>query len=170
MGEHDIDGRHMFTREELHAMAVKRFGPNPSNWAFKCPMCSDIAVASDFPSPGSERLGQDCVGRHRGQPEAENGRPANKERGCNWCAYGLFRGPWIITLPADGDQPAREMGAFPLATVEETIEHARIHNRPWPVVVDEAQEISEEDFEGLPDTARESIDGTEVWKGTSHGG
>lgn len=146
MGAHDIDGRHEFTRDELHAMAVERFGPIPQNWAFKCPMCGDVAISGDFPSPGSERLGQECVGRLTHQPEAVDGHPANSSRGCNWCAYGLFRGPWIITIPAEEGRPERTMGAFPLATVEEALAHADLVKRPWPAVIDEAQDISEEPY------------------------
>lgn len=138
--------RYQFTRDELHAMAVERFGPNPQNWAFKCPMCGDVAIAADFPSPGSDHLGQICVGRLTHQPEAVDGHPANSSRGCNWCAFGLFRGPWLITLPAEGDHPERTVGAFPLATVEEAIAHADLVKRPWPRVIDEAQDISEEPY------------------------
>lgn len=163
------EDRYQYTRDELHAMAVERFGPNPSNWAFKCPACADVAIASDFPSPGSERLGQECVGRHRGQPAAENGHPANNDRGCNWCAYGLFRGPWIITIPAEGDQPERTMGAFPLATVQEAVEHADLIKRPWPRVVDEAQDITDEDFDQLPEASTMAAsDEAQVWRGSTH--
>lgn len=102
------------TQEELATEAAQCFGPDPRTWAFQCPRCGDIAVAGDFPVGEEGRLGQECVGRWRGAlkgPANGNAGQGVAERGCDWTAYGLFRGPWEIVLP-DG----RSIWGFPLAT------------------------------------------------------
>lgn len=76
------------TQAELVAMARQRFGSDPMAWAFVCPNCGDVAVAGDFPE-GSEQLGQYCVGNWL----------RSDARGCDWKAFGLFRGPWEIVMP-----------------------------------------------------------------------
>lgn len=104
-----------FTQAELAALAKERFGDDPKQWRFECPHCGDVACAQDFSDagvPGPEiAIGQECIGRKTGaltKPEPTN------TRGCDWCAYGLFRGPWLITLP-DG----KDVGSFRLARASE---------------------------------------------------
>ncbi|WP_326646091.1 hypothetical protein OG884_15680 [Streptosporangium sp. NBC_01755] len=104
------------TQAELLAELRERFGDDWTSWAFQCPHCSDIATGLDFsvalnnyPRKGhdgqevtaSAVLGQECIGRTLSKGE---------ERGCDWAAYGLFRGPWELTLP-DG----QSMWCFPIA-------------------------------------------------------
>jgi hypothetical protein len=105
------------TQAELVAEATERFGNDPMNWAFRCPSCGDEATGADFrdalekhpserkgqPVTASDLLGQECIGRTLG-PDG---------RGCNWAAYGLFRGPWEIVMP-DG----HSAWGFPLADGE----------------------------------------------------
>jgi hypothetical protein len=106
------------TQAELAAEATERFGEDPGGWAFQCPNCGDIATAYDFREalelhPATrdgqavqpvELIGQECIGRTLGALEG------NAERGCNWTAYGLFAGPWTVTLPS-----GKKICAFPLA-------------------------------------------------------
>lgn len=102
----------LLTQDELVALAIERFGPDPTNWAFVCPSCGDVAVASDFPD-GSDSLGQVCVGRHLGALDRDRPETTNRNqrgRGCDWAAGGLFRGPWFVAT-AEG----REIPAFALA-------------------------------------------------------
>ncbi|MGY0067689.1 VVA0879 family protein [Streptomyces sp. QTS137] len=111
------------TQAELVAEATERFGKDPINWAFVCPSCGDVATGGDFREAlvekprkhhtgadviASDVVGQECIGRTLGV--LEKGRGTYTGRGCDWVAYGLFGGPWTITLP-DG----RSMHAFPLA-------------------------------------------------------
>lgn len=110
------------TQAELLAELEARFGPDPMDWAFQCPNCGDAATGRDFREalaahPRQERgeavaasdvLGQECIGRTLGALSKGNGK--YEGRGCNWCAYGLFSGPWTVTLPEGGT-----MGCFPLA-------------------------------------------------------
>ena len=108
--------RWRFTLDELHAMANERFGDDPREWAFQCPNCKDITTPADFlalnqnpeytsrftePTTGQE-CGQMCIGRLLGA----GGQPSTGRRGCNWAAFGLFRGPWIITMPDGKETPA----------------------------------------------------------------
>lgn len=105
------------TQDQLVTELVARFGPKPSNWAFQCPSCGDIATGGDFRAAldgaglpdvyASARLGQECIGRTLG---ALRRGVEYKGRGCDWCAYGLFRGPDFVVLP-DG----REAPSFPIA-------------------------------------------------------
>lgn len=113
-----VDETYRFTQKELLAEAKRRFGDDPLDWAFVCPTCGDVATARDFKAAGGDpnRIGQECIGRSMGAlsgaPTKDGGR-SKASRGCDWCAYGLFRGPWIITMP-DG----REVGSFRLAEAE----------------------------------------------------
>lgn len=111
------------TQDELIAEATERFGKDPVNWAFLCPSCGDIATGADFSEAltahprkhrsgadviASDVVGQECIGRTLGALKKDSGKYTG--RGCDWAAYGLFGGPWTVTLP-DG----RTMHAFPLA-------------------------------------------------------
>ncbi|SDM76606.1 VVA0879 family protein [Streptomyces wuyuanensis] len=111
------------TQAELLAEARERFGDDPLKWAFICPTCGDIATGEDFSNAladhprknrageaviASDLVGQECIGRTLGALAKGAGKYSG--RGCDWAAYGLFAGPWEITLP-DG----RSMHAFPLA-------------------------------------------------------
>lgn len=92
-------------------LANERFGSDGRKIAFRCPNCEDVATTQDFLDVGSHAYGQECIGRSLGALDKDyNGR------GCNWTAYGLFKGPWLVTLP-DGS----EIGCFPLAEVEEVL-------------------------------------------------
>lgn len=107
------------TRAALVAEARRRFGDDPLTWAFVCPHCGDIANAADFTAAGADpnRVGQECVGRHLGAlDKAATGTDGRKHasRGCDWVAYGLFRGPWFIQIP-DDKGGMREAPSFPLA-------------------------------------------------------
>lgn len=115
------------TQEELVAEARERFGDNPFDWAFECPNCGDVATAHDFskvlaqnlrerdgkPVMASDLLGQECIGRLLGAlkgPDGTEGGRGEAPRGCDWTAYGLFRGPWEVVMP-DG----HSAWGFPLA-------------------------------------------------------
>lgn len=110
------------TQQELIAEATTRFGKNPLQWAFICPSCGDIANGTEFITAlenhprkhrtgadviASDIVGQECIGRTLGALGAGD---TYTGRGCNWAAYGLFSGPWTITLPN-----GRAMHAFALA-------------------------------------------------------
>jgi hypothetical protein len=111
-----------WTQADLMAECVRRFGQDAKQWAFVCPTCGDVATIQDFIDAGDgNKAGQECIGRLLGSPEAKRvkGRracgPAKGHRGCNWAAFGLLRGPWKVTLPADGDKPERDVWSFALA-------------------------------------------------------
>ena len=91
------------TTDELSAEMQRRFGTDSLQWAFICPQCKDIATLGDFFDAGVNPavFGQECIGRSLGALSKEFARPGDDEsklpkyegRGCNWAAYGLFRGP-----------------------------------------------------------------------------
>lgn len=109
------------TQAEMLAELRARFGPDPMDWAFRCPSCDDVATGRDFtealaarprakhgePVTASDLLGQECIGRTLGAL-ARTGKYTG--RGCDWCAYGLFPGPQAIVMP-DG----HSVWSFPLA-------------------------------------------------------
>lgn len=101
------------TQAELIAEATERFGPDHLAWAFQCPACGDVASFGDFKQAGADpgRCGQECIGRQLGATK----KPPTNERGCDWAAYGLLRGPWEIVVPADEHGPERSVWGFPLA-------------------------------------------------------
>lgn len=108
-----MDKHIRITQAELMAEATARFGKDPMAFAFRCPQCDDVATIADFVNLGfGDRAGQECIGRSLGA--LTKPKPTN-ERGCDWAAYGLFRGPWEIVMPAEGDKPERSARSFPLA-------------------------------------------------------
>lgn len=117
------------THEEFTKTLVERFGDNPAQWAFVCPSCGDVATGQDFkdalakhprtarsgePLTASSILGQECIGRTLGALSTSaddwaRRRQAGEVRGCDWCAFGLFRGPLIVEV--DG----RDIASFNIA-------------------------------------------------------
>jgi hypothetical protein len=101
------------TQAELLAEAKARFGDDPLKFAFKCPNCGDVARIEEFPEDARQAAGQECIGRSlgalEGEPTNDSGRSQAK-RGCDWAAYGLFKGPWEIVMD-DG----HSAWGFPLA-------------------------------------------------------
>ncbi|MFD4936312.1 VVA0879 family protein [Streptomyces virginiae] len=120
----EINTHRKLTQAELVAEARAAFGDDPALWAFRCPTCGDVANGWDFEKALTEHhrerngnpveaysiVGQECIGRTLGALTVKTDEEW-KGRGCTWVAYGLFRGPWEITLP-DG----RSIWGFPLAT------------------------------------------------------
>lgn len=108
------------TQQELNDELVRRFGPDPAAWAFVCPSCGDVATVTDFrealaaagraDEPASDHIGQVCIGRIAGALKIDQPKGGYKGRGCDWCAFGLFRGPMFVVLP-DG----REVASFRIA-------------------------------------------------------
>lgn len=103
------------TQDELVAALTERFGEDPTTWAFICPRCGDIARSGDFKAAmdksgvegfGSDRLGQECIGRLLGALSKDG----QASRGCDWAAYGLFSGPEYVILPN-----GKEVASFPIA-------------------------------------------------------
>ena len=54
------------TKEEFTKEAIKRFGPDPMNWKFKCPSCGYVASVQDYKDAGahSGNAGFSCIGRY----------------------------------------------------------------------------------------------------------
>lgn len=106
------------TLEEFHAEAKRLYPEGPRAVAFQCPSCNDIATVGEFVELNAgESAGQQCIGRDFGPMTRPRKRNSNKftDRGCDWAAYGLFRGPWEVVFPAEGDQPEHSVWSFPLA-------------------------------------------------------
>lgn len=105
------------TQDELVAELTARFGADHKQWAFICPACKDVATAADFHAAlasvgredeyASSHIGQVCIGRILG---ALNRDSEYTGRGCDWAAFGLFRGPEFVIMP-DG----REVPSFAIA-------------------------------------------------------
>jgi len=108
------------TQDELITEARARFGDDPKTWAFECPHCGDVANAQDFIDAKSDpnQVGQECIGRSLGaltkDATGTDGR-GHASRGCDWAAYGLFRGPWFITIQDSKTGGTRDVASFPLA-------------------------------------------------------
>lgn len=109
------------TQAEFLAEAKAAFGDDPMAWAFRCPNCGDVATGQDFrdaltehprehngePMTASSVLGQECIGRTLGALEGQAKKWTG--RGCDWAAYGLFRGP--VDRPPAGRRQAPRLPA-----------------------------------------------------------
>jgi hypothetical protein len=101
------------TQAELINEATLAFGANPMEWAFRCPTCGDVATAEDLRGAGGSpaRIGQECIGRYLGALKPSDVDRVRPARGCDYVAYGLIPGPWVVEMP-DG----QKIRSFPLAT------------------------------------------------------
>lgn len=92
------------THAKWLAEAERRFGPDPMQWKFVCPVCKHVASTQNYKDAGapSEAVGFSCVGRWAGakrdalglNPEAvKRGElaPAKGDGPCNYAGGGLFR-------------------------------------------------------------------------------
>ena len=77
------------TRKEWMAEGKRRYGDALENWKFKCPRCGIVSTGAEFKASGAEpdAIYCECIGRY------------NKEKGCDWAAYGLFD---ICTTEVEG--------------------------------------------------------------------
>lgn len=78
------------TVTEWRAEAVKRFGPDPMNWRFICPVCQHIAAVSDWKAAGATEgeVAFSCIGRRIKGRDAFPGKGVGP---CNYAGGGLFR-------------------------------------------------------------------------------
>lgn len=104
------------TVPEMTALQRERFGDDHMKWAFICPVCKDIATLQDFADAGAnyERAGQECIGRHLGALSKDTPKEKYTGRGCDWTAYGLFRGPVEYT-----NEPLKSVWGFEVAPAPE---------------------------------------------------
>lgn len=86
------------TRSVWETKGAELFGDNKADWRFVCPVCGNaasIATAREsFPELKGRgwRPTQECLGRYT---------PAID---CDWCAYGLFRGPLFVIAPGENGE------------------------------------------------------------------
>lgn len=95
------------TREQWEAKGSELFGNDKEKWRFACPICgNEMSIErarAEFPELKGRgwRPEQECIGRGIDTPAA---RMKSGDR-CDWCAYGLFRGPLLVTV-GEGKQVA----------------------------------------------------------------
>lgn len=93
------------SQEQWEAMGLELYGENKQDWQFQCPMCGliqSVALAKllwpELEGKGWQAWGE-CVGRYL------------EGVGCDWAAYGLFRGPLEIVHP----KASKPIAAFDFA-------------------------------------------------------
>jgi hypothetical protein len=83
------------TLEQWEAKGRELFGDDKSKWRFVCPSCGNVMSIEKAKAEFTMLQGRgwrpeaECVGRYL------------DDVGCDWAAYGLFRGPLIVKV--DGD-------------------------------------------------------------------
>lgn len=106
------------TRAEWEAKGAALFGPDLTKWRFKCPICGNVMsvekARAEFPELKGSGLSieQECVGRYSPKVLRPDGTR------CDWAAYGLFRGPVIVTTENGKEVPAFEFDEPAPATAE----------------------------------------------------
>lgn len=99
------------TLAEWLAEAKRRFGDDPKDWKFRCPMCGHIQTLVDFQQIGADpQLAyQECIGRYLPDRASDLGTtpsPTGKTSPCDYAAYGLFRAiEGYFVLPAPDGEP-----------------------------------------------------------------
>jgi hypothetical protein len=79
------------TRDEWLAEAERRFGPDPMNWRFVCPVCKHVASVADWRDAGAPEgaVAYSCVGRWLA--ESSDAFTEGSPGPCNYAGGGLFR-------------------------------------------------------------------------------
>lgn len=90
------------TEAAWRKLGEQLFGADPASWRFRCPACEivmSITRAHGLSDDDKAKLRaagwvieQECIGRYL------------EGRGCDWCAYGLFKGPFFV-MRADRKTP-----------------------------------------------------------------
>jgi hypothetical protein len=80
-----------YTHEQWIEEAKRRFGDDPMDWRFVCPVCGHVASVRDWKDAGAAEgeVAFSCVGRH-----IEGSKAAFEQSGEGPCTYaggGLFR-------------------------------------------------------------------------------
>lgn len=103
------------TYKEWLAEGEKRFGKDPMNWKFVCPICKHVASTRDYKDAGakSDNVGFSCVGRWIKGSRDAFGTPKNNKRPgpCDYAGGGLFKLNPIAVVHEDG----KEILAFAFA-------------------------------------------------------
>lgn len=96
---------HTMPEAEWQALGLALFGDDRTKWRFRCPHCDNVMSIERARAMAPEQLAmlraskwnieQECVGRHI-------------DAGCDWCAYGLFSGPFFVVR--DGGQKTPVFG------------------------------------------------------------
>lgn len=100
-----------YTQEEWKAEGVRRFGPDPKQWKFVCPVCKYVAKVEEWIEVGArDAAAFSCVGRWR--KESRDALRGGDEPGpCNYAGGGLFRLNPVTVVYPDG----KEMDSFAFA-------------------------------------------------------
>lgn len=79
------------TLAEWQAEGERRFGPDPMQWRFVCPMCGFVQTPADYKAAGASEgaVAFSCVGRWTGAKREAIGD--NGKGPCNYAGGGLFR-------------------------------------------------------------------------------
>ena len=98
---------------EWRQNAVDLFGPDPKEWAFKCPSCGHVQTVQDFVDVGAspQAANMNCIGRYLDEDVpgiwAEEGP-------CDYAGQGLFRLNPVRVVTDDGET----VGVFAFASTE----------------------------------------------------
>jgi hypothetical protein len=94
------------TLDQWEAIGRELFGDNKQDWRFQCPSCGNVQSVAIAKSKWPELEGRgwqpwsECIGRY-----------LEGKGGCDWAAYGLFRGPLVIEHP----ESSKPIAAFDFA-------------------------------------------------------
>lgn len=82
------------------AEARRRFGTDPMDWAFVCPVCGHVATLRQWKMAGAPegQWAYSCIGRALGSPNGFLRRGAP----CDYAGGGLFRLNPVMVIRDDG--------------------------------------------------------------------
>ena len=93
------------TQEEWGAEMRARFGEDPMDWAFICPVCGHVQKVSDFRDAKAphDAVGFSCIGRWtKGSKDAWS--EGDNAKGCNYAGGGLIQVNPLLVVSSDGEQ------------------------------------------------------------------
>ncbi len=84
--------RQKLTKQAYYAEGVRRFGQDPLNWKYICPVCGHIASAQNYLNAGAPltAIAFSCIGRWTNASQSIFDKNSNKTGPCNYSGGGLF--------------------------------------------------------------------------------
>lgn len=96
-------------------LGARLFGDDMKAWRWACPACGNKAALDDWLAAGRTEedarlhIMQECVKRKAALARPRKAGERLRPDECDWCAYGLFAGPWLVlredAVVVDGKVP-----------------------------------------------------------------
>jgi hypothetical protein len=95
-----------YTLAEWRAEAALRFGPDPMDWQFVCPVCEVVTSVREWKEAGASEgaVAFSCIGRYKEGSSEAFGVIAPATKPCNYTQGGLFKMARVCIVNDEGEE------------------------------------------------------------------